>query len=210
MTRIKLLFPVAMICLLLVSCSKEKSVDSSTGTPGGPGSGSNSLLGNWKLVKIHISTKAVIEMNDAGIDVKTITYSDYDTKDNQGTMKVTSNKMENIGWSYSIDDVATGYFYEDDVLIDSVEFPLVFTTPTSNTSVNYKLIGADSIYYESGGTVEVGGGTSFSGPGGGRYTIDNDILTITTHYNGKTSGSNQGIPFTQTNSAKAVSTLQRQ
>jgi hypothetical protein len=209
MTRIKLLFPVAIICLFLISCSKEKSADSSTGIPGGPG-GSNSLIGNWKLMKIHISTKSVVEMNDAGIDVKTITYSDYDTKDNQGTMKVTANKIENIGWGYSIDDFAIGYYYEDDVLIDSFEFPLVFTTPTSTTSVNYKLIGADSIYYESGGTVNVGGGTSFTGPGGGRYEIDNDILTITTHYNGTTSGSNQGLPYTQTNSAKAISTLQRQ
>lgn len=201
MTRLKLFFPIAIICLFLISCSKEKSVDSSTNTPGGPGGSGNSLIGNWKLVGIHISTKAVIEMNDAGIDVKTITYSDYDTKDNQGTMKVTSTKMENVNWGYSVDDVAIGYYYEDNVLIDSLEFPLVVTTPTSSSTVTYKLIGADSIHYESG---------AVPGQDGARYKIENNMLTITSYYNSTTTGSEQGVPYTQTNSAKAITTLQRQ
>jgi hypothetical protein len=201
MTRIKLLFPVAFICLFLISCSKEKSVDSSTGTPGGPGSGSNSLLGNWKLVGINIKTKAVIEMNDAGINVKTVTFSDYDTKDNQGTMKITSNKMESTNWGYSVDDVAVGYFYENNVLVDSLEFPLVVTIPATSSSITYKLIGADSIHYEA---------TATSAPGGSRYKIENNVLTVTSYLSTQTTGSNQGIPFTQTNSAKSISTLHRQ
>jgi hypothetical protein len=210
MTRIKLLFPVAIICLFLISCAKEKSVDSSTQTPGGPGSGSNALLGTWKLIKMNMHTRAVVEMNDAGIAVKTITYSGYDTKDNQGTLKFTSNKAENINWSYSVDDFAYGYFYENNVLVDSLQFPLVVVTPTSNTNTTYRLIGADSIYYEAGGTVTVGGQTTTSGAGGARYKIENDILTMTTYYSSQTSGSNQGVPYTQTNSAKSVATLQRQ
>jgi hypothetical protein len=201
MTRIKLLFPVAIFCLFLISCSKEKSVDSSTGTPGGPGSGSNSLVGNWKLVGIHIKTKAVIEMNDAGVAVKTVTFSDYDTKDNQGTMKITKTTMESLNWGYSVDDVATGYFYENNVLVDSLEFPLVVTTPTTSSTITYKLVGADSIRYEA---------TPTSGPGGGRYKIENNMLTITSSYSSQTTGSNQGVPYTQTNSANAITTLQRQ
>jgi hypothetical protein len=204
MTRIKLLFPVAFICLFLISCSKEKSVDSSTGTPGGPGgpgSGSNSLLGNWKLVGINIKTKAVIEMNDAGLNVKTVTFSDYDTKDNQGTMKITSNKMESTNWGYSVDDVAVGYFYENNVLVDTLEFPLVVTIPPTSSSITYKLIGADSIHYEA---------TATSAPGGGRYKIENNVLTVTSYLSTQTTGSNQGVPFTQTNSAKSISTLHRQ
>lgn len=198
MTRIKLLFPIAIFCLFLISCSKEKSVDSSTD---GSGSGSNSLLGNWKLVGINVKTKAIVEMEDAGIDIKTITYSDYDTKDNQGTMKITSDKMEMLDWGYSVDDVAIGYYYEDNVLIDSMEFPLVATTPASSSTITYKLIGADSIHYESGAA---------SGQDGARYKIENDMLIITSYYSSQTTGSEQGIPYTQTNSAKAVTTLQRQ
>jgi hypothetical protein len=199
MTRIKLLFPVAIICLFLISCSKEKSVDSSTNTPGGPGGSGNSLTGNWQLVGIHISTKAVIEMEDAGMDVKTITYSDYDTKDNQGTMKITTNTMESVNWGYSVDDVAIGYFYENDVLIDSLEFPLVVTTPATSFTNTYKLIGADSIAYQ---------GTAAGN--GARYKIENDILTITSYISTQSSGLEQGIPYTQTNSGKAVTRLQRQ
>lgn len=199
MTRLKLLFPVAIICLFLVSCSKEKSIDSSTDIPGGPGTGSTSLIGNWKLVGIHISTKAVVEMKDAGLDLKTITYSDYDTKDHQGTMKITKTTMESTNWGYSVDDVAIGYYYEDNVLIDSVELPLVISFPPANFTSTYKLIGADSIAYQ---------GTAAGQ--GARYKIENDILSVTTYINTQTTGSDQGIPYTQTNSGKAVTRMQRQ
>ena len=118
--------------------------------------------------------------------------------------------MENIGWGYTVDDVANGYFYEDNVLIDSMELPVVVTSPPASSTVSYKLVGADSIYYEAGGIVNVGGQTTTSGPGGARYKIENDILTMTQYYSGTNTGSNQGVQYTQTNSAKATVRMQKQ
>ena len=64
----------SVLGLLIISCTKEKSVDSLDG-----GSPSGTEKGNWQFAGLHAETSQTVEMED-GVDMmSTVTVSNYNT-----------------------------------------------------------------------------------------------------------------------------------
>lgn len=200
---------IAIACLLLIGCAKEKSIDSSTNNNNNNNNNSD-LIGNWKFVSSHVSTRSLIEFRESGVNIATDTYSDYTTINNGGTITITADKFNSSNVTYSADTVAIAYYYENGQLLDSFEFPLTFTLPPTNTSSTYKKVGADSLYMAAGGFMNVGGSTSPNTPGGVRYKIEGDKMYMTQKYYAKGPFTNQGVAATKTDQATVVTTLQKQ
>jgi hypothetical protein len=172
-------FLASLFLLVIVSCNKEKSVDS-LGNAGGDGT----ELGTWKFIGMHASTSQTVELKSTGFDdMTTVTLSDYNTYNNGGTIKFTNAAMVYTNLVYSVDTIAKAYMYTNGVLDDSLEFPFAFTLPATSGSAAYKKIGSDSLYLQSGAINVAGGtGTIQSVGNGNKLKFFGDTMTMTQTY----------------------------
>jgi hypothetical protein len=203
MPRKNYLLIVAFLILLLFGCSKEKSLDPDDSV-------NNPLAGNWSFVSLNVKGQTIVEVDDPAFDVKTISNFEYTTINNTGTVVITADKFTYSNLSYAVDTTFRGYYYEDNILIDSFDFPLVTELPATSVTTPYKFIPADSIYYSGGSPMNMGGTTVNTQAGGGRFRIENNQLIITTHFLEKRNQTTQGIPQKITGSGVSVATLQKQ
>jgi len=116
MKKIYNTFLVFLSAILLISCQKELTMDSSLGLAGtGTTAG---LKGNWKFIGMFSKTESIVELND-GVDVlKTVSLSEFNSLQNTGTVKIDGSKMTSTGFGYQVDTLATGLIYENNILID--------------------------------------------------------------------------------------------
>jgi hypothetical protein len=194
-------------CILfaMVSCQKEKSIDSLDGSDG------FAEVGSWKLLSMRGITSHTVEYNDGVDDVKTVTTSDYTTINNAGTIKFDGKTMTGTGLTYSVDAIAKTYFYTNGLLDDSLELPFAATIPPTNSTASYKKIGSDSIYVQSGAFTNVGsGGTTQASSGGYKLAFDGDKMTMTAVANQSRIDLSTGISQKVTIYAMQILTLQRQ
>lgn len=182
----KILCLFVITSMIAVSCQKELSVDTNGTDPttGGGGGGTNtSLTGTWKFEGMHVVTNSVIEANEGGTDIKTVTNSTYDTRENSGTYTINPGQMliNNVG--YSIDTTVTALYYIDGVFQDSFDAPFQYPYTTQTGSSSYKLVGADSMYFTSGNvlinTGSAGSSNVTAQPSGLKYNISGNTLTFT-------------------------------
>ena len=207
MRKLHIVLLLAVVGVFQFSCQKEVSIDSITGG----GTANNDLIGTWKFLYLHAKTNQSVEATDGVDKEKIISVSEYFTKNNGGTLSFDATKMTGTGFAYSIDTIVKGYFYLNDILIDSVEVPFFASIPPSNSVGNYKLIGTDSLYFESGGLVDIGGsGGQQTIPGGAKFKIENGVLTLTQYYHGVQTETDQGVVTTTTNDAFLESFFQKQ
>ena len=184
----------------LVSCQK----DSGDNNPP-----SKNIQGNYQFVSLTASTTStVIITNGATVD-KTVTKSNYTTKNNVGTLTITDSKMISAGLAYSIDTIAYSDMYEDGVLVDSFEFPFQFDAPTSSATTDYVWVTSDSIYCPNG-TMFTDGVTSNSGPSGARVLLQGDKLYITASKEQTTHDNSSGYPATMIAQASVIAIYQKQ
>src|SRR6266513_1163807 len=102
----KALLFIITLTSFLISCQKEinfQNSNNSTGNTGGSGANNNSIIGDWNFVGTVAHTKSTVTVVENGDQLKTITVSDYATKNNAGTLKITSNQFISTGLAYSID-----------------------------------------------------------------------------------------------------------
>ena len=118
---------------------------------------------------MHAKTNSTITGDDGE---KTVSLADWTSANNMGTVDFKNGILTNSDFSYSVNSEATGYYYENNVLVDSVSLPFSVTIPKTNSVGTYKLIGADSIYFPEGGFVTYGNTTTTSNPGGGHYKLN--------------------------------------
>lgn len=190
--------------LILISCQKELSMDSSLG-PGG----STSLNGNWKFVGMHVKTEAVIELND-GIDIlKTMTISDYDTKQNTGTIRIDDTKLTSTNFGYEIDTHAKAWIYENGILTDSLLFPFNFIVPPSGASSTYTKVSADSIYFNGGQFAGIAGTPPSADPTGVKLQFLDDKMLMTIKASDTEVQESSGLRQTKAESVHVVMTYQR-
>jgi hypothetical protein len=198
----KNLVPVLLIATMaigFVSCQKDKVNPT----------GSNPLVGNWKFTGLGAATESSYKLSDGFSQFKTVTLSDYATINNGGTIAITSNTLAGAGISYQINDVANTYTYEDDVLLDSTAFPLNFTLPPANSSSNYQLIGQDSLYF-NGQCFFNTGSSALPPPEGARFTINGNILKITSAVLKDSSSTDSGVTQFFHQAALVVITMEKQ
>jgi hypothetical protein len=204
---------IGCVLLVLVSCSKEKSIDTPENTPG---SGNGNAVGKtekgtWKFVSMRGITLETIEFSQFGDAKKLVSTSDYTSTNNTGTVKFDGSTMSGIGLTYSIDGVAKTYIYTNGTLDDSLELPFGAIVPPTNSTANYKKIGSDSIYVQSGAFTNVGtGGTTQASSGGYKLAWDGDKMTMTAKATLSKIDLSTGISQKITQHATQIITLQKQ
>lgn len=157
--------------IMLASCKKD---DPQT-------TNSAAIDRSYKLKYLTANTNSTVVSGDQ----KTVTTSDYTTTNNQGTVTFGNSTLTATGLAYSVNTNAKGYLYFGGELIDSFSFPFLASLPATNYTTQYQLIGADSIYFPQG-SISIGSadgtGSTQTGPSGGRYSFNGNLLTITQHY----------------------------
>jgi|ADGO01.1.fsa_nt_gi hypothetical protein len=205
------LLPTCLCCFLLVACSKEKSIDSTDpGHNGGGTNVSNELIGDWKFVQMHVVAESVVDAIGGGIPpTKTITETDYYTKDNTGTMTFTANKIDYSNFGYSVDTVVKAEIIIDGISMGEMEQAFSFAMPPVSGSSSYKIIGADSLYSPAGFINMAGLGQMPTQGAGSRFRIVNDTLILTTPINYNLSREEQGTNITTHHVGTGTTTLVR-
>ena len=211
-------FLIGSILLTLVACQKEQSVDTLNGAPGaggttggGTGSGSGSEKGTWKVLSMRGITSSIVEYTLSGDNIKSVTLSDYTTENNGGTITLDGSTMTGTGVTYSVDDSYIGYFYTNGVLDDSLEVPLDYSIPPTNSTASYKKVKSDSIYVQAGAFTMVGSsGTTPSAAGGYKLAWNGDKMTMTAVFDDSKIQFTQGISMRMTQHAVQIVTLQKQ
>jgi len=176
--------------ILFTACQKGIEPFDDTGTQTG-----SDIKGTWKFVSLTANTQATAEYTDSGIYYKTITNSNYVSTNNTGTITFGDSTFNSTGISYYVSSELAGYDYQNNILIDSTQMPFSITVDSSNSSGTYKLIGNDSIYFPTGSFISFSGSTTQSEPGGGKISINGNMLTITQLLNKDTTQQITGIPY---------------
>jgi hypothetical protein len=183
-----LLTSAVVLMLLSVACHKS--------SPGGSSSGP--LIGNWNFINMNTHIQATT--NEGG-GITAVTTTNYITQDNTGTIQFTNDSMAINDLSYVVDTTATTYFYLAGVLADTLVTPVSDTLPATSGTLQYQVVGSDSMYFPNGGILPQG--LTGNGQGtGATYVLSGNTLTLTS---AATDTSNGVIEV-----AKAVITLQKQ
>lgn len=180
--KTKQLLYVFAALAMLASCKKDGTKNSASG-----------IDGTYKFNGMHSTTNSTVTSDDGG---KTVTLADWTSNNNQGTLVFNNGQVTTTNFSYSVNSISKGYFYQDNILVDSASAPLVVTIPPTNSISTYQLIGSDSIYFPKGGLVSMGSTTSPSNPGGGHYKFSGNQLTLNVNGTVDSTFSDSGVKYT--------------
>jgi hypothetical protein len=208
--RAKLVLTVIIMSVLIVSCQKEAIFDPNNPNGGGTTSG-QSIIGNWKFIEFKAKTKSTGIANDPFLgNIKTITISDYTTVDNAGTLNIEASKLTATDLTYSVNSIAKVYMYEDNVLVDSVDFPFQTTMPPSTSTSTYKRVGTDSLYLNSGLFTNSSTGANTQTLGGGvKLKFDGNKMIWTSVYKNNSVQNINGVSVTKIDEATLTTTFQK-
>ena len=195
----KLFVPLLLsTVILLAACKKDNS---STNT--------SAIEGTYTFKYMSAKTNSSIT---GSFGDKVVTTSDYTTSNNGGIVTISKGTLTATGLTYTVDTEAKLYEYDGVDLLDSMSFPFTYTLPPSTSSGPYKLIGSDSIYFPQGSitaTVD-GNGNYQSGAGGGRYSFNGALLTITQNATKDSTFDDSGETYNVLESATASIVMEKQ
>jgi hypothetical protein len=184
----RLTFVIAAIgatLTLAISCKKSSAPPS------------NAVTGNWNFVNMSAQT----QVNAVVGGDTTITYANYVTQNNSGTITFTIDSMDVNSLAYSVNSTATTYAYYQGLIYDTITTPFNAALPPTSMNVSYKLIGTDSLYFPNGGLLPTGITSSSQGQGG-HFVMSGDTLRLTV--------SGTDTTTSQIQTGKGVITLVRQ
>ena len=217
-TTLKLL----LLGLIIAFTSCQKEVDSltgnnsgSTGGTGGTGStggtnNTNNIVGDYDFVGMSAHTQSSITVTASGQEVKSITTTDYVTKNNGGTAKFTSTDFITTDLTYSVDTVANLKMYIDNVLLNDTEVPIGISIPPTSDTSPYTRISADSITTTGAIGVSIDpSGTAPTGPVGIKLAWSGDTLLLKMNTTFTQSVSQNGIPAMFTGTVNGVIKLKK-
>ncbi|GGB25273.1 hypothetical protein [Puia dinghuensis] len=185
-----------VLALVIVSCHKSNV-----------GGNSAQLVGNYQFLYLSAQVQSISQASGGGQTQKAVTYSNYKTTQNTGTVTLTADSLASKGVGYTAAFTSLTYEYVNGVLTDSISFPFSLTYPPSSTSTKYDVIGQDSIYFHGGYLVSgFGGGSTLAPPSGGHFSFKGDTLFITSHVNQTTPPQNSG-GISVTGSESGVATI---
>jgi len=190
----KLLLPTSLLLLFATACKKD--------------SGEKSAVdGNWNFTSLSATTSSTEVVDYGGGDVeKTVTTSNYTTTDNKGTVAIGGGVMTAKGLSYTVSTDESYVYYVNDVQQDAGTLPFSFTLPPINSVTSFKLVGADSIYFPTGGFSSMG----TSGASGGKYALSGNTLTMIMKLDTSFVDNSQGFPIQKHDVATETTVLTRQ
>ena len=166
--------------ITLVSCQKQIELEDAPAT----GGNNNSLEGEYTLVDIRVQATSTSTFNEGGVQTKSITITDYTTKNNQGNFTVNASQFITTNMSYSVDTTVKAYFYLDGIFLDSVEAPFAVDIPATNSTSSYTKVGTDSLTFQSGFVTGPSGTGIPMDPGssGAKYSWSGDILLLSSNF----------------------------
>ncbi|HTR28746.1 MAG TPA: hypothetical protein VMH27_05720 [Puia sp.] len=193
------LLPVLFFLLAAVSCKKSNS------------GASGSVAGTWNLINIVASTRGAVDEVYGSDDYLDVTYSEYTTTNNSGTIAFSGGVATTSNITYEASFTALDSSYLDGQFAGVVTYPLDVTVPATSGTTKYQQIGSDSLYFPAGGAFTMGttGGTQTT-PQGSRFTIHGDTLVITTSIHQVVNQNVGGVPATQTTDAVETAYLKKQ
>lgn len=172
--------PFLLLLALLSSCSKEESIDSGSGT-GNPSSGSG-IQGTWKLVSISGTSGASTVENTGGVEMKAEIILRFASQNAVGVYNITSSLFKGVGVGYDYNGTLFMREFANNVLQFEDSTDMNLNLPPSNSESKYKLIGADSIYFEAGAIAAPtapGSTPAATTPTGCKYKLEGKRLTFT-------------------------------
>lgn len=183
------------IVILLISCKKDDANSNAT-----------AIQGTYKLKSISANTNSTVTGTDGE---KAITVSDYTSINNAGTVVIDASKFTTTGLSYEVNTNSTSSFYQDNQFVDSFSVPFHIIIPATSSSASYKLIGTDSIYFQSGSMTSGITGSEF-GANGGRYSISGNLLTVKQNGTKDSTFQESGVTFHTVSTVLATVILEKQ
>ncbi len=176
------------------------------------GSGSSGLIGRWKLISTGGTTIASSEIDVLGDKLLAENTLIYTSSNAIGFYDITSTEFKGNGIGYDFSGRLILKVYENGVLINETPSLIPSSTiPASNPTSKYKLVGADSIYFEgSTGAVQFQAGGTATVPAGCRYKIEGNRLTMRMKYSASYTSSNSGITSLDKQWADVEVILERQ
>ena len=163
-----------LVIIVFTACNKDS----------GSALQKNDLLGDWSFDSLSAQTQSTSTYDFFGTEEKGVTFSNYTSTNNTGTVTFNDSIVTAVGLSYEVSTSVKTYSYENGVLTDSAELPFTYTLPATNSAAAYELIGSDSIYFPNGSFVSTAGsGTTTSEASGGRININGNMLTLTQFIN---------------------------
>jgi hypothetical protein len=186
-----------IVIVLLTSCKKDSNETSSP------------ITGNYKFIKLIVSAISAMSYTEEGILYKSVTYSEYTTKNNAGNLEIDGSNIKSTGLSYSIDTTTRTDYYENNELMDSFEMPFTTTVPAADAITGYKTITNDSIYVSSGLMFSGSTATSVK-PTGVKYRIEGDKLIFNTSATETKTIQQEGADIKQDVSASVEVVYQKQ
>jgi hypothetical protein len=189
---------LSFILVILASCGKDKTNPES-----------NAIQGTYKLKSLSAKTNSTITGTDGE---KEITTSDYISINNAGTILIDASNFTATGLSYEINTTSTTSFYQDNEFVDSFSMPFNVIIPATNSGAPYKLIGADSIYFQNGSMTSgiAGNGSIQTGGNGGKYTLSGNLLTIKQNASKDSSFQDSGVTFHMVETVLATIVMEKQ
>jgi hypothetical protein len=169
---------------------------------------SSELAGTWSFNGIHAKTSSSATDVQGGIQYTTVTTSEYITTANLGTVRISGNTMTGSNISYEANMNIFVIDYEDTNLVDSFSTSMPVNVPPTNSTSTFEVIGADSIHYTSSGLP--GSGGSGIAATASKFSIEGDIMTLTSHVVQDKVFDTLGVVITQHDEAFVVTTLKKQ
>ncbi len=202
------------LAIAFSSCQKEVSFDDpivpgGTGNGNGSGNNTNNIVGDYDFVGMTAHTLSTVMVSQAGQDMKTVTVSDYDTKSNTGTVKITATEMISTGVGYSIDTVMNNKTYLDGLLIDDSDFPFQVTSPATNSTSTYVRNSADSVTTTGALGFPDPSGNTPTGSVGAKLSWHGDTLYLKVSTSFTQTITQGGVPATVTGSVTGISKLKK-
>jgi hypothetical protein len=203
---IKLFLTTLSFTLALASCQKEinYALPNASAVPG------NSIVGDYDFVGLSAHTESTVTVTEQGQTIKTVTVSDYVTKNNVGTAKITFNQLIGTGIGYSIDTTVNVKTYINNVLSEQMDISFVGTVPPTNTVSPYLQITADSLTVTGDfGVLPDPSGYVPTGPLGLKLRWSGDTLLLKENLTFTQSVTQNGVPGVMVGSVVGVTKLKK-
>jgi hypothetical protein len=203
---IKLLLATLFFVVSLASCQKEINY----ALPNASALPSNDIVGDYDFVGLIAHTESTVTVTDQGQTIKSVTLSDYVTKNNVGTAKITSNQFIGTGIGYLIDTTMNVTTYINNVLTEQLDVPFVATVPATNTISPYIQITPDSLTVTGDfGVLPDPSGNVPTGPVGLKLSWSADTLFLKVNSTFTQTVTQNGVPGVLTSTVVGVTKLKK-
>lgn len=203
---IKLFLATSCFIVALASCQKEINFALPNASPV-PG---NNIVGDYDFVGLTAHTESTVTLTDQGQTIKTVMVSDYVTRSNVGTAKITFNQFIGTGIGYSIDTTVNVSTYINNVLTEQLNVLFVATIPPTNSISPYIQITADSITVTGDfGVLPDPSGYVPTGPIGLKLSWSGDTLFLKVNSTFTQTVTQNGVPGVLTGTTVGVTKLRK-